>query len=304
MEMTQKSRKLWRGTMTKDFPIVSVVMPVYNTPEEYLREAIESILKQTFSNFEFVIIDDGSTDRNVKKVIQSYQDKRIAYYYKENAGVANALNYGIKKATGTYIARMDSDDISLPERLEKQVAFLDAHPDISLVGALYERFPEYCIPHLPQTVGLIDMLKWCPVAHPLVMFRKKDFESRHLFYDPAYRTEDYELWGRALLAGLKFANIQEVLLKYRWHASNVSNQKKAEMDKDTQRVKDQIIQALSGEFEIQKKLARLLEPTEISCNQKVYFCGIKLLVIKQKGFTKKYYLFGAIPFLKIKEKKA
>lgn len=165
-------------------PKISVIMPVYNTKEEYLREAIESILNQTFTNFEFIILNDGSTDENVEKVIKSYADKRIKYLYKENTGIADTLNFGLSQVKGEYVARMDSDDISLPERFKRQVEFLDKNKEFSLVSALYEQFPEYYVPNHPARVGLIDLLvKGCVVAHPLVMFRKQDFQNRCLKYD-------------------------------------------------------------------------------------------------------------------------
>ena len=108
-------------------------MPVYNTKEEYLREAIESILNQTFTDFEFIIVNDGSTN-NAEDVILSYKDERIVYIKQENQGVSIASNNGWNKAKGEYIARMDSDDVSFPDRLEKQIQFLEDNPEYSLVG--------------------------------------------------------------------------------------------------------------------------------------------------------------------------
>ena len=112
---------------------ISVLMPVYNTKEEFLRTAIESILNQTYSNFEFIIINDGSTN-NAEDVILSYKDERIVYLKQENKGIVSALNNGWDKASGEYIARMDSDDISLSERFEKQIEFLENNSEYSLVG--------------------------------------------------------------------------------------------------------------------------------------------------------------------------
>ncbi|MCY3864790.1 MAG: glycosyltransferase family 2 protein, partial [Chloroflexi bacterium] len=116
-------------------PLVSVVMPVYNR-EIFVAEAIESILEQTFSDFEFVIVDDGSQDRS-PEIIRQYErrDDRIRFLaFKQNKGKAAAKNFGIEAAQGQYIAGMDSDDVSLPQRLEKQVEFLRANPDIGVVG--------------------------------------------------------------------------------------------------------------------------------------------------------------------------
>ena len=123
---------------------------VYNTQEEYLREAIESVLNQTFTDFELVICDDGSKN-NAIDVIRSYQDNRIRFIQNEhNMGLCATRNKLMQEATGEYVAWADSDDISVDTRFEKQVAFLDSYPDISLVGAWYERFPEYFVPQLPE----------------------------------------------------------------------------------------------------------------------------------------------------------
>lgn len=119
---------------SKKKPAISVLMPVYNS-EKYLNEAIESILNQTFVDFEFIIINDASND-NSENIIESYQDSRIKYFKNEkNLGVAKTLNKGLKLAQGKYIARMDSDDISLPERLYKQFKFMEVYNDIDVCGS-------------------------------------------------------------------------------------------------------------------------------------------------------------------------
>ncbi len=116
------------------FPRITVIMPVYNC-ELYIKEAIDSILNQTFTDFEFLIIDDASTDKTVS-IIKEYKDFRIQLIEKEgNKGISDSLNYGLKVAKGEYIARMDGDDISLPERFVKQVTFLDSNPDVILCGS-------------------------------------------------------------------------------------------------------------------------------------------------------------------------
>ena len=119
-------------------PEVSIVMPVYNTKAEYLREAVESILKQTFKDFEFLIIDNGS-EAYIERALRKYKDTRIKYLkINKNQGQAYARNYGIEKAKGTYVAFMDSDDVSLPERLEEQVKFLNEHIYIGCLGCTAE----------------------------------------------------------------------------------------------------------------------------------------------------------------------
>ena len=279
---------------------VSVLMPVYNTPEEYLRQAIESILNQTFTDFELIICNDGSTN-NAVQVIQSYSDNRIRFIQNEkNLGLCATRNKLMQLANGEYVAWADSDDISVATRLEKQVAFLDTHPDVSVLGAWYERFPEYFVPHLPETVGLVDMLKWCAVAQPVAMYRRKDFEINYDEDTPI--AEDYDLWTRALITGLKVRNIQEVLLKYRWYPNNTSHTRAEEMEQMTKKVQQKIVAYLSGEKEVQERLQSFFnlraQNNEI---KNVYFCGIRLLKIKRNGNKTKGYLFGFLPIFRKKE---
>lgn len=164
-------------------PKVTVLMPVYNG-EEYLREAIESILFQSFGNFEFLIIDDGSTDDSIN-IIASYTDPRIRVITNgENIGIARALNKGIELARGKYIARMDSDDISLPKRFEKQVDFLDKNPEIGIVGSWIKTFggrktiilAHPCNPEMVRIFFLFDS----PLAHPTVMMRREFLKKNNL----------------------------------------------------------------------------------------------------------------------------
>ena len=115
-------------------PEVSVLLPVYNTPEDFLRQAVESILNQTFQDFELLIVNDASTT-DVEKVIRSYSDSRIKYFKnKTNLGISGTRNILLDKAQGKYLAVMDHDDISLPERLAREVDFLDCHPNIGVVS--------------------------------------------------------------------------------------------------------------------------------------------------------------------------
>lgn len=287
-------------------PKVSVLMPVYNTQEDYLREAIESILNQTFNDFELIICDDGSKN-NAIEVIHSYQDKRIRLIQNEqNLGLCATRNKLMQEATGEYVAWADSDDISVDTRFEKQVAFLDSNPDISMVGAWYERFPEYFVPQLPENVGLVDMLKWCAIAQPVAMYRKKDFETHQLTYSNQKEyngCEDFELWVRLLKKGLKIANIQEVLLKYRWHLNNISHTRSSEIGKKVREIHKNIIQTLSGDLEVQDKLKNLFNPSQNNKTKNICFCGIRLLKIKHKGNKTKGYLFGFLPIFKVKGKK-
>lgn len=209
--------------MKTNIPKITVLMPVYNC-ELYIKEAVDSILNQTFIDFEFLIIDDASTDETLA-IIKSFCDPRIQLIEKPlNTGYTNSLNQGLKLAKGEYIARMDGDDISVPERFEKQVSFLDANPDIVLCGTLYkvigmDKICQYPLTHEEIKVKLIS---GCYIAHPTVMIRKSIFNLKGLEYDSLMEpAEDYDLWSRIVFLG-KVANIGEVLLEYRIHANQTS----------------------------------------------------------------------------------
>lgn len=207
---------------------ISVLMPVYNG-ERYLREAIESILSQSLTDFEFLIINDGSTDNSID-IINSYSDHRIRLVQNEtNLGLIATLNKGINLAQGEYIARMDCDDISLSERLEKQYRFMECHPDIGICGTwlrsigdnsgLVCRFPTD--PEQFRAELLFDSI----IGHPSVMLRKSIIEQFNLYYDPTYcHAEDYDLWSRAVMH-CKICSIPEMLVLYRYHSAQVSQQR-------------------------------------------------------------------------------
>ncbi len=154
-------------------PLVSVIMPVYNA-EKYVGEAIESILNQTFTDFEFLIFNDGSTD-NSSKIIKSYKDDRIIFFdYKENFGYVKHLNDGIKLAKGEYIARMDADDISLPERFQKQYDFLEKNKDVVLCGTWYRVLGTDKEYHTLTNNDKLSVHLFFNngIGHPTVFFRK------------------------------------------------------------------------------------------------------------------------------------
>jgi glycosyltransferase involved in cell wall biosynthesis len=211
-------------------PTISVIMPVYNA-EKYLREAIDSILAQTFSDFEFLIFNDGSTDSS-GEIIKSYKDDRIILAYNgANQGYVAHLNEGIRIARGKYIARMDADDIALPERLAKQVSFMENNPNCVLCGSLIETFgEEKGIVELPTEGWEIQlkMLYITPFAHPAVMIRTSTLKEHNLYYNASVMpAEDYDLWTRLLDYG-KVHNINEPLLKYRVHNNNISRKPRDE----------------------------------------------------------------------------
>jgi glycosyltransferase involved in cell wall biosynthesis len=203
---------------------VSVLMPVYNA-EAFLQEAIDSILHQTFTDFEFIIINDGSIDSS-EMIICSYDDPRIKYIKNEkNIGLVESLNKGIALARGEYIARMDADDISLPKRLQKQVKFMDEHPEVGVCGTAYRYFGERdLITYPPQEYSkAYTRLAWGPsLGHPTCIIRKATLDQYHLRYETEYEcAEDYALWIK--LSQYRYiTSLPEILLLYRWHSVNKS----------------------------------------------------------------------------------
>jgi glycosyltransferase involved in cell wall biosynthesis len=198
---------------------VSVVMPVYNG-EQYLEKAIKSVLTQTFSDFEFVIINDGSTD-DTARILMSQDDPRIRIIENENrSGVAYSLNKGIMASRGDLIVRQDADDISLPMRFERQVAYLDTHLEVGVLGTWFQSMDETGEiggeekKYLDHTMIEWTSLFACPMAHPTVAMRKALIQDVGGYR--AYETEDYDLWAR-LLDKTLFANFPESLVLHRRH---------------------------------------------------------------------------------------
>lgn len=216
-------------------PIVTVLMPVHNG-EKYLRESIESILNQTFSDFIFLIIDDGSTDKSAY-IIKSYNDKRIKLLINEkNIGISKTLNIGIDNAHTKYIARMDQDDISLPNRIEEQINFMEAHPEIGICGtwmtAFNDKKQEVLKKRPVKNNDIKAMLLFHnPIAHPTVMMRRDVLYKNNLRYDPLYDgLEDYDLWERMSVV-TKMENMPKPLLLYRLHPTQLSRTSPARTEK-------------------------------------------------------------------------
>lgn len=204
---------------------ISVLMPVFNTAEEYLREAIESILNQTCGDFELIILDDGSTN-NCKDVILSYGDERIKYFKNEaNLGLPKTRNKLLELANSEYIAFMDSDDISDKTRLEKQVNLLDSLLDIGIVGTDCLKFPVEKITQYPTDKLAIKntfLFENCAICSASAMIRKSVLTTHNIKHDNRFENaEDYAFWLE-LIDLTNFANISEVLYKYRWHGENIS----------------------------------------------------------------------------------
>ncbi len=205
-------------------PIVTVLMPVYNGGK-YLKETIASILNQTFRDFEFLIIDDGSTDQT-EEIISSFTDERIHFVKNsENLKIISTLNKGVSLAKGKYIARMDADDICSLNRLEKQVEFLNKNHSVGLVGSDYESFGTINKSiHYPSSYEELKFsaLFYNPFCHPSVMIRKEIIVKNKLSFNPDFlHVEDYKLWTEFLIH-TDCQNLSEVLISYRTHPNQIS----------------------------------------------------------------------------------
>jgi glycosyltransferase involved in cell wall biosynthesis len=210
-----------------NMPKVSVILPVYNGLP-YLEAAIDSVLRQTFRDFELIIINDGSTDAYAS-IVDNFQDPRIRFFEQKNIGLAATLNRGISLSNGEYIARQDQDDVFFSMRLQKQVAYLDANPDVGMVGT----FAEILVGNEPTNRMLLHPTDDASIrfgllfdnyfVHSSVMLRRSVLETVGVYSEDKSRQppEDYELWSRVMRTH-KLANLPEVLMAYREVPSSMS----------------------------------------------------------------------------------
>lgn len=213
-------------------------MSVHNG-EQFLREAIDSILSQTFKDFEFIIINDGSTDHSVE-IIRSYADPRIRFINNNtNLALPASLNLGLDVAAGEYIARMDADDVSLPERLSRQVSYMDAHPKIAASGTWAKdidadgrEFSARCPPFDERMKS--EFWRPSPIVHPSAIIRKAHLGNlrydTHLPY-----AQDYDLW-LALKARHELGNVPEFLLLYRVHPASSTSRHRGSQIRSTHEI--------------------------------------------------------------------
>jgi glycosyltransferase involved in cell wall biosynthesis len=231
--------------------LVSVLMPVYNAGG-FVKESIDSILKQTYSNFELIIINDGSTDSS-EEIILSIKDSRIRYVKNEtNLGLIKTLNKGIDLCKGEFIARMDADDISLPDRLKKQLEFMEKNSEVGVCGSDYIHFGKG--KHISLTSHHEHdwiagwMLFNSSVVHPALMIRTSVIKNESPYFNSEYKhVEDYELWSRLIFKN-KFADVPETLLKYRIHASQVSRQYRSEQIENGNKVRRYLLEKAGFRF--------------------------------------------------------
>lgn len=272
-------------------PKVSVLMPIWNTQEEHLREAMESILNQTYRDFEFLIINDSPDNTKLDEIVASYDDSRIRYARNEkNVGITPSRNKLLQMAEGEYIAIFDHDDISEPQRLERQVAYLDSHPEVGVLGAGVREFPGGREVHYPENDEEIRLgLMWgCMIPHSAAMVRRELLVQHNICYEECFSpSEDYALWCR-LIPHTKFHNLPEVLFRYRFHANNTSRSQAGKMERATYAIRSFVAAdnpALHREY-----LMRATHTTRIRL-----FGVIPFLKIVRRANRTRVYLFECIP---------
>ena len=277
-------------------------MSAYNS-EKYIGAAIESILNQTFTDFEFIVINDGSTDKT-PEIIDSYAraDKRIVFVNnKKNQGLITVLNQGLKLCHGEYIARMDSDDISIPERFKIQIEYMDLHPECGVCGSWINKFGSNIqdgeIIKYPHVMKILDFLiHGNQVAQPSTMIRKSVLDDNNIWYNLAYKhAEDYGFWVE-ISKYAQVHNIPQVLLNYRWHDGNVSVVHRKTQLECAERIRRDILLSLcSSEYDISKLLKMTRE-----LHERFYLLGF-LPIIRRKQYSiakTKYFLLEKIPLVK------
>jgi len=280
-------------------PKVSVLMPVYNTKEEFLREAISSILSQTFTDFEFLILNDSPDNTEIEKIVKSYEDNRIKYFKNEkNIGISDSRNKLIDLANGEYLAIFDHDDVSVPTRLEQEVEILDKHPEIGVVSGNIHRFPKESRSFHPEKNIEIKftLMHSNVIAHTAAMFRKSVLIVNNIRYEKNFSpAEDYRIVLR-LIPYTMFYNIQAILVNYRDEETNTTHTNWDKMVNADALCRcyaakeyPYLYQTNKNNVYIKKQWIRL-------------FDLIPFIKIKNKPNKRKYYLFGFIPFLSIRSK--
>lgn len=238
-------------------------MPAYNS-EKYIGEAIESILNQTFTDFELLVLNDSPDNKELEKIVKEYakHDKRVKYLKNpKNLGVTKSQNKLLEVCTGEFIAHMDSDDISLPTRFEKQIEYMDKHPECGALGTWYEVFGDKkCTLRFPANVTILKLLQGCCICNPTAFIRKSVLDKNNLKYDEKYTySEDYELWARMAFL-TEIHNLEKVLFKYRWHKNNISVEHEKTQKELSNKVKQNILNKLTNDKDQQKLLLGGLKP--------------------------------------------
>lgn len=273
----------------KTKPKISVVLPVFNA-QKYVGNAVRSILSQSFTNFELIVINDGSSD-GTTAILSEFQkqDSRLILISRDNKGLVASLNEGVDLARGEWIARMDADDIALPQRFERQLQWLE-QTGADICGSWIQLFgtaDKRIIKH-SQTDGAIKMelLFGSPFAHPTVMMRSE--LVRNLRYDSVWeKAEDYDLWERAARSGWKMTNVPEVLLQYRQHETQISTAASTKQHQLTQLIQRRYWSYVFDEMGLNKvwidEVLKLREPTTLNPDMNYVDLAFTELLNKSQG---------------------
>lgn len=297
---------------------MSVIMSIYNEPIEWVKQSINSILNQTFNNFEFIIINDNPERLSNNKLLKQYKeiDPRVLIISnKQNIGLTKSLNIGLEKAKGKYIARMDADDISYKERLEKQFEFLELNPDYIVCGTQIKFFGDQIKSSSPRWIKFNDfeiksrLLLSTVFAHPTVMIRRDVLLKNNLKYDESFKqAQDYSLWV-ALYPFGKFHNLEDVFLDYRISDRQITSKSSCAQANYVITIrKKHLTSIISKEFVDQMnsselnlsfliKIKKYFKDKRIDKNIKNNIIYLVYLSIKKRGILVLLYYFFSLDFL-------
>ena len=284
-------------------PLISVVMPVYNGAE-FLKLAITSILEQSLSDFELIVVNDASRDDSAK-VINSFHDRRIRLVtHTQNLGITKSLNHGIQLARGKFIARMDQDDISLPQRFESQVKFLNSHPQVGFVGTAFAEIDQFgqikrAIPVLLADDELKIGLEYkSTFAHGSVMFTRALVTQHALTYSDKYKScEDWYLWRR-IAQHTRLANLPAVLYLWRNIGTNMTAVFKVEMSQSRNLLKKMLQTGKATQLTHQIVSAVLAHADQYK-NRQVVVAGQSVMMESQREYL--YLLLKMLTYLKLSQ---
>ena len=260
-------------------PRISVLMSVYKEPIDWLRQSVESVLLQTFSDFEFIIVSDNPSYTEGNLLLKDYaeRDERIVLIFnEENLGLTKSLNKGLAEAKGEFIARMDADDVSLPRRFEKQMTYMSIHPEKDLCHTNYTYIDENGVDKCRSVSSIKtssqDLLFWHNViAHPSVLFRRKVLGIRQPLYNEKVRIgQDYELWTFLIVENCTFGFLDEVLLNYRISANQISTGRLDEQHKNTLRIRKKLILSYLKKKEILQEANDIIDLKKLNKNVLTY----------------------------------
>lgn len=248
----------------QNVPMISVIMSVFKEPVDWLRQSIDSIINQTFKDFEFIIICDNPLYEEGVSLLNVYarHDDRIKLLFnKENIGLTKSLNKGLSLAKGKYIARMDADDVSFPDRFESQYDYLETHPDVDVCGSNFVFFGDVTFfsnkkSYLPITHKEIISYLACknPIAHPTVMMKRVICGSTFYYDESIKKAQDYKLWYDLFRKGAVFHNLNNRLLKYRISSTQITNSANASQNITADLVRSRMLRDVEGVNDYQKTL--------------------------------------------------